>query len=57
MNARAQFYIVDRDPAGMPHPNKQLYPDGNLYDDTHGTRVLQIAPGLDKIEVSVILIV
>jgi 3'-phosphoadenosine 5'-phosphosulfate synthase len=52
MNAGAQFYIVGRDPAGMPHPNKQLYPDGNLYDDTHGARVLKIAPGLDNIEVS-----
>jgi hypothetical protein len=52
MNAGAQFYIVGRDPAGMPHPNKQMYPDGNLYDDTHGQRVLKIAPGLDNIEVS-----
>jgi 3'-phosphoadenosine 5'-phosphosulfate synthase len=52
MNAGAQFYIVDRDPAGMSHPNKQLYLDGNLYDDTHGARVLKIAPDLDNIEVS-----
>lgn len=40
------------DPAGMPHPEKSLYPDGNLYDDTHGSRVLKMAPGLDNIEVS-----
>lgn len=51
MNAGATFYIVGRDPAGMPHPNKTLYADGNLYDDTHGSRVLKMAPGLDQIEV------
>lgn len=49
MNANANFYIVGRDPAGMAHPNKNLYPDGNLYDDTHGSRVLKMAPGLDNI--------
>lgn len=51
MNAGANFYIVGRDPAGMPHPDKQLYPDGNLYDGTHGARVLKMAPGLDNIEI------
>lgn len=35
----------------MPHPDKTLYPDGNLYDDTHGSRVLKMAPGLDTIEI------
>ncbi|CAM6031854.1 unnamed protein product, partial [Sphagnum compactum] len=50
MNAGANFYIVGRDPAGMPHPNKELYHDGNLYDDTHGARVLSMAPGLDQLE-------
>ncbi len=35
----------------MPHPDKSLYPDGNLYDDTHGSRVLKMAPGLDNIEI------
>jgi 3'-phosphoadenosine 5'-phosphosulfate synthase len=49
MNAGANFYIVGRDPAGMAHPNKELYPDGNLYDDSHGSRVLKMAPGLDSI--------
>jgi 3'-phosphoadenosine 5'-phosphosulfate synthase len=49
MNAGASFYIVGRDPAGMPHPDKEMYPDGNLYDDTHGSRVLKMAPGLDNI--------
>lgn len=49
MNAGANFYIVGRDPAGMGHPDKNMYPDGNLYDDTHGGRVLEMAPGLDNI--------
>lgn len=53
MNAGANFYIVGRDPAGMPHPDKELYPDGNLYDDTHGAKVLSLAPGLDHLEVSI----
>lgn len=51
MNAGATFYIVGRDPAGMPHPDKTMYTDGNLYDDTHGARTLKMAPGLDNIEV------
>ncbi|XP_039951945.1 bifunctional 3'-phosphoadenosine 5'-phosphosulfate synthase [Bactrocera neohumeralis] len=51
MNAGANFYIVGRDPAGVPHPNKTLYPDGNLFDATHGARVLKMAPGLDTIEI------
>ncbi|CAD6996646.1 bifunctional 3'-phosphoadenosine 5'-phosphosulfate synthase [Ceratitis capitata] len=51
MNAGANFYIVGRDPAGVPHPNKELYPDGNLFDATHGARVLKMAPGLDAIEI------
>lgn len=54
MNAGANFYIVGRDPAGMPHPDKEMYPDGNLYDDTHGARVLSMAPGLDHLEVSIL---
>lgn len=51
MNAAAQFYIVGRDPAGMPHPNKNAYPDGDLYDATHGQRVLRMATGLDMLEI------
>uniref|UniRef100_A0A8D8J6W2 Bifunctional 3'-phosphoadenosine 5'-phosphosulfate synthase n=4 Tax=Culex pipiens TaxID=7175 RepID=A0A8D8J6W2_CULPI len=51
MNAGANFYIVGRDPAGMPHPDKNMYPDGNLYDGAHGARVLKMAPGLDSIEI------
>lgn len=51
MNAGASFYIVGRDPAGMPHPNKNMYPDGDLYDATHGQRALKMAPGLDQLEI------
>ncbi|XP_061391691.1 bifunctional 3'-phosphoadenosine 5'-phosphosulfate synthase [Musca vetustissima] len=51
MNAGANFYIVGRDPAGMPHPDKSMYPDGNLYDATHGARVLKMAQGLDSMEI------
>lgn len=51
MNAGANFYIVGRDPAGMPHPDKQMYPDGNLYDASHGARVLSTAQGLDSLEI------
>lgn len=36
----------------MPHPDKQMYPDGNLFDPAHGAKVLKLAPGLDQIEVS-----
>lgn len=51
MSAGANFYIVGRDPAGMPHPIKSSTPDGNLYDVTHGARVLSMAPGLQQLEI------
>lgn len=52
MIAGANFYIVGRDPAGVPHPEgKNVTPDGNLYDPTHGSRVLKMAPGLDYLEI------
>nr|CAI5836236.1 unnamed protein product [Callosobruchus analis] len=47
MNAGANFYIVGRDPA----EGKGATPDGNLYDPTHGSRVLKMAPGLDALEI------
>jgi len=46
--AGANFYIVGRDPAGLPRP------DGSgvdLYDPTHGARVLAAAPGLEELEI------
>ncbi|XP_055877503.1 bifunctional 3'-phosphoadenosine 5'-phosphosulfate synthase-like isoform X2 [Biomphalaria glabrata] len=47
MSTGANFYIVGRDPAGMPHP------DGgrDLYDPTHGAKVLTMAPGLTLLEI------
>ena len=33
--AGATFYIVGRDPAGMPHPDTKE----NLYDPSHGRKV------------------
>ncbi|CAN7937011.1 unnamed protein product, partial [Ixodes hexagonus] len=43
----SNFYIVGRDPAGMPHPEKP----GDLYDPTHGAKVLTMAPGLTQLEI------
>lgn len=51
MMAGANFFIVGRDPAGLPHPDKSKTPDGNLYDGTHGSRVLSMAPGLQDLEI------
>ncbi|KAH0554522.1 bifunctional 3'-phosphoadenosine 5'-phosphosulfate synthase [Cotesia glomerata] len=51
MNAGANLYIVGRDPAGIPHPDKNATPDGNLYDPTHGARVLTMARGLGNLEI------
>ncbi|CAB4054927.1 PAPSS [Lepeophtheirus salmonis] len=48
MNAGANFYIVGRDPAGMPHPG---VPGTDLYEATHGGRILKAAPGLDQLEI------
>lgn len=54
MIAGANFYIVGRDPAGMPHPNGKSpngTVDGNLYDGTHGGYVLKQAPGLENLQI------
>lgn len=48
MCAGANFYIVGRDPAGMPHPDP---PKRDLYDPTHGARTLAMAPGLQHLEI------
>lgn len=47
MVAGANFYIVGRDPAGMAHPDTKE----DIYESTHGKKVLQMAPGLTKLEV------
>uniref|UniRef100_H3D716 3'-phosphoadenosine 5'-phosphosulfate synthase 2a n=1 Tax=Tetraodon nigroviridis TaxID=99883 RepID=H3D716_TETNG len=46
MIAGANFYIVGRDP-GMPHPETKK----DLYDPTHGSKVLTMAPGLTSVEI------
>lgn len=52
MTAGANFYIVGRDPAGVPHPEgKNATPDGNLYDSMHGSKVLRMANTLEKLEI------
>ncbi|XP_054238084.1 bifunctional 3'-phosphoadenosine 5'-phosphosulfate synthase 2 [Indicator indicator] len=47
MVAGANFYIVGRDPAGMPHPDTQK----DLYEPTQGGKVLGMAPGLTSVEI------
>ncbi|XP_027548705.1 bifunctional 3'-phosphoadenosine 5'-phosphosulfate synthase 2 isoform X1 [Neopelma chrysocephalum] len=47
MIAGANFYIVGRDPAGMPHPDTKK----DLYEPTHGGKVLSMAPGLTSVEI------
>jgi len=48
MCAGANYYIVGRDPAGMPHPDP---PKRDLYNATHGSRTLAMAPGLQHLEI------
>uniref|UniRef100_A0A915PVK4 Uncharacterized protein n=1 Tax=Setaria digitata TaxID=48799 RepID=A0A915PVK4_9BILA len=40
-------YIVGRDPAGIQHPETGNY----LYDPTHGSKVLSMAPGLPNLDI------
>uniref|UniRef100_Q27128 Bifunctional 3'-phosphoadenosine 5'-phosphosulfate synthase n=1 Tax=Urechis caupo TaxID=6431 RepID=PAPSS_URECA len=47
MSTGANFYIVGRDPAGMPHPETKQ----DLYNATHGAKVLTMAPGLTQLEI------
>ncbi|CAI9744038.1 3' [Octopus vulgaris] len=47
MSTGTNFYIVGRDPAGMPHPDTKQ----DLYDPTHGAKVLTCAPGLNQLEI------
>uniref|UniRef100_A0A023FNK8 Putative bifunctional atp sulfurylase/adenosine 5'-phosphosulfate kinase n=1 Tax=Amblyomma cajennense TaxID=34607 RepID=A0A023FNK8_AMBCJ len=44
----SNFYIVGRDPAGMPHPETKQ----DLYDPTHGAKVLTMAPALHSLRSS-----
>ncbi|XP_048581623.1 bifunctional 3'-phosphoadenosine 5'-phosphosulfate synthase-like isoform X1 [Nematostella vectensis] len=45
--AGVNFYIVGRDPAGMPHPDEKR----DLYHPSHGRKVLTMAPGLTQLEI------
>ena len=47
--AGANFYIVGRDPAGLPNPDTEV--GGDLYEPTHGAKVLGMAPGLPHLEI------
>lgn len=51
----ANFYIVGRDPAGIPHPESAALAAAgkstDLYDPDHGRKVLKMAPGLAKFEI------
>ncbi|XP_017338528.1 bifunctional 3'-phosphoadenosine 5'-phosphosulfate synthase 2b isoform X1 [Ictalurus punctatus] len=47
MIAGSNFYIVGRDPAGMPHPETKE----DLYEPSHGGKVLTMAPGLTSVEI------
>lgn len=47
MIAGTNFYIVGRDPAGMPHPETKK----DLYEPTQGGKVLSMAPGLTSVEI------
>ena len=44
----ANIYLVGRDPAGLPHPSHK---SKDLYDPTHGSKVLTMAPGLNKLQI------
>lgn len=43
----ADFYIVGRDPAGIPHPNGT----GDLYHPDYGSQVLKVSKGLSRFEI------
>ncbi|CAG9536034.1 unnamed protein product [Cercopithifilaria johnstoni] len=45
--AGVSTYIVGRDPAGIQHPETGDY----LYDPTHGSKILSMAPGLPNLDI------
>jgi len=45
--AGATYYIVGRDPAGMKHPGH----GEDIYEHTHGRKVLTMAPGLGQLTI------
>lgn len=51
MVAGSNYYIVGRDPAGIPHPDREKYLGQDLYDSADGGIVLTMAPGLEDLEI------
>jgi len=45
--AGVNAYIVGRDPAGIPHPRHKA----DLYEWSHGAKVLSMAPGLTNLQI------
>lgn len=48
MVAGIDHYIVGRDPAGIKDPSN---PEQDLYDPNHGSKVLEMTPGLQRINI------
>ena len=48
MMAGVNFYIAGRDPAGISHPSDH---SKYLFEPTHGTKVLTMAPGLNQLNI------
>lgn len=46
--AGVEYYIVGRDPAGLKDPSN---PQSDLYDPTHGAKLLERAPGLKSLNI------
>lgn len=46
--AGIDFYIVGRDPAGTKDPSNH---DRDLYEPTHGSKILEITPGLQTVKI------
>lgn len=46
--AGIDYYIVGRDPAGLKDPSD---PEKDLYDATHGSKILEMTPGLQSINI------
>lgn len=46
--AGIDYYIVGRDPAGVKDPSN---PDQDLYDPSHGSKILEMTPGLQGIKI------
>ena len=56
MSTGANFYIVGRDPAGMPHPDTKQ----DMFQPTHGAKVsidnIIIPPYANKVDCAILLV-